>query len=155
MMFTPLRRCYHGRNGTRARGVCLFFHAQRVRNREPSSSRARRMRARYNHIFSLSCPVSNHKQKWRLLCLVWMRSANDVFTLNCRSIKTVAASTITPSGYLFLWYYWIVFALLRYVNGFYILMILSIRVSSNVGQPRSLTHGVVFPVLKCLNAEQE
>jgi len=154
MMFTPLRRCYHGRNGTRARGVCLFFHAQRV-NREPSSSsRARRMRARYNRIFSLSCPISNHKQKWRLLCLVWMRSANDVFTLNCRSIKTVAASTITPSGYLFLWYYWIVFALLRYVNGFYILMICQYA-SAVMSANRGRLHMALCFRSKCLNAKQE
>lgn len=47
------------------------------------------MRARYRRIFSLSCPVSNHKQKWRLLCLVWSRFASvvDVFTLDYRAEK--------------------------------------------------------------------
>lgn len=51
-------------------------------------------RARYHRIFSLSCPVSNHKQKWRLLCLVWMCFAIvDVFAFNCRAKNTVAATT--------------------------------------------------------------
>lgn len=44
--------------------------------------RARERAARYHRIFSLSCPVSNHKQKWRLLCCfvrIWFASAVDDF----------------------------------------------------------------------------
>lgn len=69
----------------RCAGVGFFFHthafcALASRRREPTE----RMRARYRCIFSLSCPVSNHKQKWRLLRVVWTRFASvDVFTLDC------------------------------------------------------------------------
>lgn len=42
---------------------------------------------------------SNHKQKWRLLRLVWMRFASvDVFAFNCPAKKTVAVITTVNVG---------------------------------------------------------